>query len=285
MKYNLLKDQKGTTLLEVIVTIMVLTVSLSILATGFYTVYNFIAEGNAFQKSLDKQMIALSGEEVEGVQLENKRDELFTMKSDGKLYTFSEDTTKSIDINNDAFTLKGMSRDGLYLSTVERDLYENYKKMFVIYNGFSNEEKKKIAKDLGLGGQMWLTNDHFLQYLFQISYGKSWPELPKEVLPDKHKETTFHIRICANGAQGVVLNENTDLIIFATTSNVATGQWHAAPTLIYDYGDGTDFKTGTGWYIHPNGRSVNTMLQGTDWKTFRVNNLLPQTNGWTKLEK
>lgn len=294
MKNNLLKNTKGTTILEVIVTVMVLSIALTILASGFYTVYNLTAEANKYQDSIDRQILALQGEEVDIVKVEDKKDQEVTIRSDGSTYKFKMDTRETWDLSNDAFILKGQLKGDKVVSSLELTMYQNYKSLFPILMNLTSTERKELGKELGLGikpdgtgtpTDFWPTNDNFMRYLYKKVYNQTWPIFDNALLPKGENADiytkTYYIRITAKNG---TFNSDADLIIYAQEGlGVGVGTWGCTPFLMYDYGDGKDPSTATGWYYRRNGAHAPFVLGELSWDTFRSKYLLPQSDGWKKL--
>lgn len=289
-------DKRGMTILEIIVTIMVLAIALTILTSGIFTANNLMKEGRHAQQALDNQTSALNGTIANTTKLDKEKQSMSFMVN-GSTYRFSGTALTGRDTLYDDIHLQGFTLKESLDYSVEYQAYLYMKGMPDVFRDLlrmGSEEKQQVINVFqSLGStvtSLYLNNDEFIMYMFHYYYGRNWPDFNKELqkqLPESLQNKAYVIRTFMSSP----INDSSTIIVYATEyTSAIKGSW--GTSLIYDYGDGEDPNTAAGWYYMHNtgatclGRKGSCMLTDFNNNAHTWSELqreLRNTNVWTPL--
>lgn len=278
-------DNHGMTILEIIVTVMVLAIALTLLTSGIFAANNLMKEGRSAQQSLDNQTSALNGSIGDSTQLDKDKQTMSFMVN-GSTYRFGGTALTGKDTRSDDIHLQGFTLKESLDYSVEYQAYLYMKGMPDVFRDIATmtkEEKQQIIDNFqSLGStvtSLYLNNDEFIMYMFHYYYGRNWPDFSKELqkqLPQELQDKAYVIRTFMSSPIG----DSSSIVVYATQyTNAIKGSW--GTTLIYDYGDGEDPNTAAGWYYMHNAKGTCLGRRGSCMLTDLNNN----THTWSELQR
>lgn len=255
---KLRSDQRGMSLIEVMVGSVILVVASLLLVSGFLSVNSIMGKGDRVQVNGQLAAGAIEGE----------------ADTDSKVENDQEGTQLSFDFYGTQFQYNG--RYDSYTAGGEKDaqlstfnteafvsaksMYKKMKEMPDFWDTLSDAEFKE------LGIVKWKKNDNLREYMRRYTYGGAWPIFDPSKLPESFQATgkDFYIQPFMYEPCG----PDADVIIFAVPSQASN--WYTG--LIYDHEEDS-------WYY-------------TDKKNFSINSVpgrWPEikerihSDGWYKL--
>lgn len=217
------KDNRGMTLVEVMAAGLILTIALTVLATGFFTAARLLGDGDRLKNGGDQ-----AEERIDAADLSGGSD------SPGRVVIVADGTVVDVD---GTYVAVEEGADGdipfrLFRTEGNRypsplDMYQRMKGMPETLRNMSSEENKEWAQKLGIG-HLYNSNDIFRNFMRLADYGNVWPEFPQESLPDALKGKTIYYQPFMANPPG----DDADVVIFAN-EYMQNGHWNTR--LIYDH--------------------------------------------------
>lgn len=299
-------DNRGMTLLELIIALFIITLASIILITGLSTSTKVIQESHQYKNATNEQLASLTKQKAEeDVRVENKQDSIIVsidgkqITIDGVLQTTSSKNFKDVSLTS--FVIK---------DTKVNRYQEYYYKMIELFNkikGMSKEQGQAYLEELkqesGISTDYlysgWLRNDDFRVFAYLYA---GFIEIDQEVIDEcntiydgTHNPTNIYSpeakarfgdkKMFIKPYRIEMGNDATDVLIMCAvpTNDLSTDQWRTS--LIYNPSDES-------WYykVFPAGDSaVESYLQlsslkseGVTWSVLQAQ--LQDPTQWQKLE-
>lgn len=273
-------NEKGTTLIEVMASILILSISAAALYGGFSTIINFIQESNSIKNASDEMMNVIEGK---------SESEDVTYKSEDVTYYLKTSEGDNIKVNSNLGTFKANYSDNVVLKSFVS------KKNKVL--GDDEKFKEMCTSVIKLNETRTKVEESYHEFLKEL-YGfgltpkviydqiSKYDEFPSELLPSILKSNREHyIRILypwdytyqGDGSEDERAHMGGPLIYLSISNNPVDSQTDKncqitsqgkicdpnleAVNVVYDY----TANDGRGrWYFHEGGNyQVNTSSLGT----------------------
>lgn len=253
-------NEKGTTLIEVMASILILSISAAVLYGGFSTIINFIQESNSIKNASNEMMNVIEGKsESKNVTYDSKNVIYYLKTADGD----------NIKVNSNLGTFKTNYSDDVVLKSFVSKKNkvlgddEEYKLMLERVN-LLNDTRKSEEKEFESGAAIWS-----YCYVPMNVFGSigEYSEFPSNLLPTNMRGEKYYIRLLypwdyasqRQGSQderahmgGPLIYLSKYNIMYNDEINCTSGNKYCNPFLdtvnfIYDYtaneGEGV-------WYYH-----------------------------------
>lgn len=195
----MLKNTKGMTLVEMIVTIAVFSIAALVLAAGFSTVIRYMGEANAIKNTSDEVYAMIESDDNKNLTYEEIYFKIYLDDGDVDNKISRVVAEKGISNNKDAYKVKYMkfSKNVGYVDSA-LTFYEQVKKSmnYILlnknegiktYNKILSELKEQGIATVENFGQLsnWVTmrNDDFIEYFFVAElFGEHYPLLDQKIV-------------------------------------------------------------------------------------------------------
>jgi len=260
-------NKKGITLIEMVVTIMILSIASLMLFGGFSAVINIMGNSGRIKNNSDTLLAYAEGKEE--TELNNK------IEKDTKPleYTISSNKGGSIVVNRDLNILNVKDDDKVHLKTLEKPNMQKVKDTEA-YKKFNNE-LTKFYRDLKKEQdeyEVFLGNTYPFNAMLKKYYvGFTSTKFPKELLPKEYTDTLAGQSVYVNPyypweiQKGNSDVQHGDVMIFLHTNDIDPNNLlnsTATINMVYDYESDK-------WYYHGgNDYTLTFKDQTTDGKTF-----------------
>lgn len=181
-------NEKGTTLIEVMASIMILSISAAALYGGFSTIINFIQESNSIKNASNEMMNVIEGK---------SESEDVTYKSEDVTYYLKTSEGDNIKVNSNLGTFKANYSDNVVLKSFVSKKNkvlgddENYKLM-MDHVDLLNEKRKSSEKYYESSVELWGYCFVPMKVFYELS---KYSEFPSDLLPTSMKSGNYYIRI------------------------------------------------------------------------------------------
>lgn len=280
-------NKKGYTLVEVIVSVMIISIASTILAVSFVKVINFMSKSNNVKKSSDDMMTYFEG------NLENETDS-FTSDSIKKIEYSILNGSSEIVVSGNIEKLKSKIEDGIELKQINYKQYNilAYDNDFIDFIKFhdsiyqSIDSIKLVKENKVVCEKNWCEKEaSYYEYVATLNPKDSLPFFDREYLPESMKTTDssikYYIRICY--PWNILETGYADPLIYVTQST-ESAPFDESVQLVFDYENST-------WYYYQL-KDAYFMEQGGNhilWKGVFNNdmkfNKVTEIKSWEELKK